>query len=216
METPGLALPRGPHALPQEVVLAHQRERLLAAAPEVLAERGYAQLTVRDLIERAGVSRRTFYQLFDDKLECMLVAHEAALDRLCDAITASCSPRNSWHEDVAAGVGRALELAAESPAQVRLALLSGQGVLEPNLVGPALAAQERLAGFLREGRGRGAARAPGELTEVALVGAVTSIVSARLCTGDLDGLPELAPELVRMILAPYLGYEEAQRLAEAA
>jgi AcrR family transcriptional regulator len=79
-------LPRGPHALPQEVVIAHQRERLLASAADAVADYGYAELTVRDLIEGAGVSRRTFYQLFEDKLECVLAAHRMALDRLSEVI----------------------------------------------------------------------------------------------------------------------------------
>lgn len=212
----GSVLPRGPQALPKEVVLANQCERLLAAAPVVLAERGYSQLTVRDVISRAGVSRRTFYQLFKNKMECVLVAHEAALGRVCEVIGQSCSPERSWPEAVAVAVGRVLELAAEAPAEVRLALLSSQGALEPELVAPALAGQERLARFLREERGRGEAQAPGELIEDALIGAVTAIVSARLSSGDVEGLRALAPELVQLILAPYLGYEEAQRFAQAA
>jgi AcrR family transcriptional regulator len=216
MDTTGLVLPRGPHALPQEVVLAHQRQRLIEATPAVLAESGYAQLTVRELIGRAGVSRRTFYQIFDDKLDCVLAAHEAALDRLCAVIGESCSPERSWPEAVAAAVGRALELATEAPNEVRLAILSGHGVLEPKLMGPALAAQERLARFLRDGRrGDGEARAASELTETAVVAGVSAIVGARLCTDDLEGLAPLAPALVQMILAPYVGYEEAQRFAGA-
>jgi AcrR family transcriptional regulator len=217
MNDTGSVLPRGPHALPQEVVLAHQRERLLGATPEVLAERGFAELTVRDLIGRAGVSRRTFYQLFDDKLECVLLAHEMALTRLSDTIGEACSPKLSWPENVAAAVGRALELATEAPNEVRLAMLAGHGVLEPKLMGPALAAQERLASFLRVGRKRsGEIRVPGELTEPAVIGAVTAIVSARLGAGEVEGLQQLAPELVQIILAPYLGYDVAERFAEAA
>jgi AcrR family transcriptional regulator len=217
MNDTGSVLPRGPHALPQEVVLAHQRERLLGATPEVLAERGFAELTVRDLIGRAGVSRRTFYQLFDDKLECVLASHEAALDRLTDLISKACAPKRSWPENVSAAVGRTLELAAESPNEVRLAMLSGHGVLEPKLMGPAMAAQERLASFLRVGRKRsGETRVPGDLTEPAVIGAVTAIVSARLCAGEVEGLQQLAPELVQIILAPYLGYDVAERFAHAA
>ena len=78
--TKRLKLPRGPHALPQDVVVAHQRERLLDAAAPAMADKGYAELTVRDLIDRAGVSRRTFYQLFDDKLDCVFAAHERAFE----------------------------------------------------------------------------------------------------------------------------------------
>jgi len=212
----GSKLPRGPHALPQEVVLAHQRERLLSATSAALAEEGYAELTVRDLIERAGVSRRTFYQLFDSKLECVLAAHETALDRFTKTIAEACSRQLSWPDGVAAAVTSALEFAAESPDEARMILMQGHTVSEPKLMDAAIAAHERFAGLLRSGRERGrATHAPLELTESALVGAITAIVGASLCAGDVDGLRRLGPELVQIILAPYLGYEEAQRVAHA-
>src|SRR6476469_2062562 len=83
-------LPRGPHALPQKVVIEHQRSRLLEAAAEVVAEIGYAELRVKDMTDAAGVSRRTFYQLYDDKLECILAAHESALSRLREVLQTAC------------------------------------------------------------------------------------------------------------------------------
>src|SRR5215213_1816945 len=94
-------LPRGPHALPQEVVVAHQRERLLDAAATAMAEQGYAVLTVRDLIDRAGVSRRTFYQLFDDKIDCVFAAHERAFERLSEIVVSACRAGDAWPDRVA-------------------------------------------------------------------------------------------------------------------
>jgi AcrR family transcriptional regulator len=212
----GAKLPRGPHALPQEVVIAHQRERLLSATATALAEEGYAELTVRDLIERAGVSRRTFYQLFDSKLECVLAAHEMALDRFTETITEACSTQLSWPDGIAAAVTSMLDFATESPGEARLILMQCHTVSEPKLMDVVIAAHERFAALLRSGRERGrATHPPLELTESALVGAVTAIVGARLCAGDVDGLRRLGPELVQIILAPYLGYEEAQRVAHA-
>jgi AcrR family transcriptional regulator len=210
-------LPRGPNALPPKVVLAHQRERLMGATADAVAELGYAELTVGDLISRAGVSRRTFYQLFDDKLECVLAAHQVALDHLTDVIAETCSGQFAWPDSAAAAIDGALEFAARSPNEARLAMIPCHTVPEPKLTEVARAAHERLEGLLRSGRKRSrGTRAPSELTEAALVGALTAIVGARLSRGEVDDLRRLGPELVQIVLAPYLGYEEAQRVAHTA
>lgn len=73
-------LPRGPHGLPREEVERSQRERLLTAAAEAVAEKGYASMSVADILKGASVSRTTFYQLFDDKLDCFLAACRMASD----------------------------------------------------------------------------------------------------------------------------------------
>ena len=76
------ALPRGRHGLPKGEIVAHQRERLLRSLGVEIRDQGYSSLSVADVVARAGVSRRTFYQLFDDKLDCVLAAHRAAASRL--------------------------------------------------------------------------------------------------------------------------------------
>lgn len=211
------ALPRGPHALPQEVVLEHQRERLLGAAAEALAEQGYCDLTVRDMIGGARVSRRTFYELFDGKLECVLAAHEMALSRFERAVRTACRSQRSWEGGVSASVAAGLEFASRSPAEARLILLASHTVSEPMLMDAARRAHGKLAALLREGRGRGGgAGEPPELTETALVGAIAAIVGERLCDGETEDLQGLGPQIVQMILSPYLGQSEARRLARAA
>jgi AcrR family transcriptional regulator len=67
-------LPRGPHDLPAEEVRRVQRERLVRAAVETVAELGYAATTVREIVRRAGVSLKAFYDHFDDKQDCVLKA----------------------------------------------------------------------------------------------------------------------------------------------
>lgn len=71
-------LPRGPHGLSRQEVEQSQRERLLFGATEAVAAKGYSAASVADILRYAGVSRTTFYQLFDDKLECFLAACEMA------------------------------------------------------------------------------------------------------------------------------------------
>jgi AcrR family transcriptional regulator len=206
-------LPRGPHALPQEVVAAHQRERLVAAVAPVMAAEGYANLTVKDLIDRAGVSRRTFYQLFDDKLDCVFAAHHAAFSRLNSIIVDACAGERKWTEGVAAAIGGALEFAVASPDEARLILISSQAS-EPKLARRGRASHDQLAALLRSGRARQQSESsPLPLVEQATVAAAMSLIGDCLIADETDRLPELAPELVQMVLTPYVGEEEARRAA---
>jgi AcrR family transcriptional regulator len=70
------ALPRGPHRLTRDEVAASQRTRMMAALTSLLAERGYAAITIGDLAARAGVSRAAFYEHFADKQACLLAAYD--------------------------------------------------------------------------------------------------------------------------------------------
>src|SRR3954466_2752310 len=83
---PTSALPRGRHAAPREVVWESQRGRLLAAMAEVVGGKGYGPVAVADVIARAGVSRKTFYEHFDNKEECFLAAYDAGVELMLDAI----------------------------------------------------------------------------------------------------------------------------------
>jgi AcrR family transcriptional regulator len=209
-------LPRGPHALPQDVVVAHQRERLLDAAAAAMAEQGYAELTVRDLIDRAGVSRRTFYQLFDDKIDCVFAAHERAFGQLSKVIVDACRAQVAWPDRVAGAISAALTFAVEFPSEAHLVVVACHTASEPKLASRGHDAHEKLADLLRAGRQQAeVAHTPPELTEQAVVGAAMAVVGARLLAGEAAGLPVLAPELTQVVLTPYLGDEEAQRVARA-
>ena len=80
------ALPRGRHPLTQQAVAASQRLRLLDAVAQVVAAKGYGAATVADVIGRAGVSRRTFYEQFTGLEDCYLAAYEDGMRSLFDAI----------------------------------------------------------------------------------------------------------------------------------
>jgi AcrR family transcriptional regulator len=217
----GRRLPRGRHGIPQEVVAANQRERLLKATAAAIAERGYASLAVGDVTSRAGVSRATFYKLFKDKHACVLAAQGWAIDRLQRAIVgageSSAAAGGLWPEAVAAGVGAALDFAAEFPGQARLVLASGHSPSEPRLARDGLALHLQLGRLLHEGsRCFPGARSPSALGEQAAVGAAMSIVGTCLAAGEVEALPKLKSDLVQIVLTPYLGGNEARRVAGAA
>jgi AcrR family transcriptional regulator len=179
-----------------------------------MAACGYSDLTVRDLIQRAGVSRRTFYQLFEDKLDCVLAAHERAFDRLSEAIVGACRSRADWADKASAAICAALELAVKEPSDARLIVASCHPAAEPKLAECGRLAQQRLATLLRAGRKQVAdPDAPLDLTEQALIGAVMAIVGERLQSDGGSALLALRPELVQIILTPYLGGRAAHQVA---
>src|SRR5215469_6791395 len=136
-------LPRGRHGIPHELIEANQRRRLLEAAVAAIAERGYASLAVSELTRRAGVSRATFYELFEDKHDCALEAQAWAVENLRVAIAGAASGAEAssadWPLAVAAAVGAALEFAAAHPGQARLVLASVNSPSEPRLASEGVA-----------------------------------------------------------------------------
>jgi AcrR family transcriptional regulator len=213
----GNRLPRGRHGIPQELVIANQRERMLSAAATIFAERGYAAMSVSDVIKRAGVSRATFYQLFGNKLECLLAAQERALDGLQELIAAACRSQQDWPRGVAAAVGALLDFTARFPGDARLILASSHALSEPELAREGVAVHEQMGELLGESAARcPSARSPDGLSQRAAVGAAMSLLGSCLAADEIAAIPELKPDLVQIILAPYLGDNEAKRVATAA
>jgi len=197
--------------LSSEQVAADQRGRVYAGLAPALAEVGYERLTVERLIAAAGISRRTFYELFEGKAEAFLAAHRDALDRLDRAVGEACAGEERWPVGVRAGVEACLEFAAGDPAMARLA--AG----DPFTAGPFAgrcqdALLRRLGSALREGRACAEAEPP-EVTEAGLISGVAGVVLMRLRAAGDASVRELAPQLTEVLLTPYVGREEAARIA---
>src|SRR5918994_3925288 len=134
-------LPRGTHGLDPGVVAASQRTRLLEAVGRAVAEKGYAGATIDDIVRGAGVSKKTFYDHFRDKLDCFLAAYEAASDELLARLRDAQSRDGGWLERTRAGIVAYLRWLAAEPALARVFLI------EVAAAGPdALACPERLRG----------------------------------------------------------------------
>ena len=86
------------------MIARSQRERLLDAAIDVVAEKGYAATTIADLTKAAGISRTTFYELFEDKEACFLAAYDAAADVLARRVEVAFESQGAWPERVRAGL----------------------------------------------------------------------------------------------------------------
>lgn len=206
-------LPRGRHRLSTVEVAENQRLRLIAALTRSVSERGYAATSVERILEGAGVSRGTFYQLFGNRRECLLAAHQLAVARLTERLESACAGETSWDRSVGAAIGAAVDFAAEEPEQARLLTIDTLAAdSEGSMQG--LAAIDRFASLLGEGR-RHNARAASlpETTERALVGSVAMMISSHLLMDR--PVADLKSQLVYLVLLPYVGREEAERLAAA-
>ena len=175
----------------------------------VVAEKGYAATTVADLTREAGISRTTFYELFEDKEACFLAAYDNAVDTLIRRISAAYEAEDRWPDRARAGLATLLEALAADPAQARLALL------DVAAAGPAAqrryrAAVQRLTPFFDEGRdfAPGGRKVPANTSRMA-VGAVVGLISDELIAGRPGGLPERLPDLLFAMLVPYVGPEAA-------
>jgi AcrR family transcriptional regulator len=210
-------LQRGP-------VVDIQRARLLAAMSQVACERGAANVTVAHIVERAGVSRRTFYEIFTGAEQCLLATLDQALARTSARVLGAWRSPGSWRERVRCSLVELLALFDEEPGLARLLVVESLGA------GPtALERRSRVLGRLIAAldEGRGEARTgtdPTPLSAEGVVGGVLAVLHARIvdaepgrmvaCPPPVIGGPrmgELTNQLMSMIVLPYLGAAAARR-----
>jgi AcrR family transcriptional regulator len=200
------SLPKGRHGLSREEVEASQRTRLLRATVELGTERGFASLTLTDIVGRAGVARSTFYEYFADKQQCFLEAFDYAADRLLEGVLAiGPPPAGDFASPVHGYITRLLELGLEEPGLVRL-VAADADALGPEAAERQRAIRSRLADgllalreFLRRDDPKLAAIT--QVRALAIVGAITEVVKHTFYTSGIDALPALQPELARIVLA---------------
>jgi AcrR family transcriptional regulator len=113
-------LPRGPQALPREQVAADQRERLYEATIKAVDEHGFVATTISDLVANAGVSRRSFYEHFQNKEECLLATYDALIERLTTRIVQAYDPEEEWTGQIESIVRALFEASSDRPDAARL------------------------------------------------------------------------------------------------
>jgi AcrR family transcriptional regulator len=194
-------LPPGRHGIPANLVLEHQRRRLLAAMAEVLAEQGYANVTTTHVSEAANVSTSTFYKHFGNLWDCTLAAYVSTADRLCEEIESACAATDPREGPLTVGIETALAFCAAEPDLALL--LCTQAPLEASAIASARRLLiSRLAAMLRRGRtAEGAGVQPSGLDE-RLIDATLAFVFSRLSGGEAERLVELTPELVAILDRP--------------
>lgn len=194
----------GGHQLRREVVVHHQRERILTAAVELIAERGYRAVTVAGIVKRAAIARLKFYENFSSKQDCFLAAYDAGLQEATRRVGEACEEHGaSFPERVSAGVGALLDYATTDPALARAC------IIEAPSLGAAMGArrEQALAAFaplLRGARQEAEDELPAGVEESVFDGLYWLLYDAIL-TGAPERVEELRPQLVEFALLPFLG-----------
>jgi AcrR family transcriptional regulator len=178
-----------------------QRARMLHAITRAVSEKGYAKVTVADVVGLAGVSRRTFYEQFEDIEDCFVAAYEEATATLLGDVEATIrgAPAADWRDRFGVAIAAYLRGLASDPGVARACLVdvlgAGRRAVEARRhVYRRFVAQMRA---LRHGRRDGR----GEIPDVqfhATVGAVGELVEQHIFERGADSLPELTPTLVRI------------------
>jgi AcrR family transcriptional regulator len=204
----GPGLPRGPQALPRGQVVAHQRERLFAAMIKAVDERGFVATTISDLVENAGVSRRTFYEHFENKEQCLLLTYDMLVERLTARLASVDASAGQGFERLEALLKALFAAAVERPDAARLICVELAAAGEPGIERWAQGSQ-RLAHFIGEVFAQ--AEGPGSVPEPvarAIVGALRKILYSRVrrkrsSRALRSELGKLLPELIAWISSYY-------------
>jgi AcrR family transcriptional regulator len=194
----------------------NQRDRIIASLAAVCAERGYPATTVEAVIVHAGVSRRTFYDLFADKEECFIAAYDLIMERLLrDVGQAYSAGERPWPQRLAALLRAVIELFTAEPAIARLVIVEVLAAGRPALQHRD-AALERFAAFFEAGEAElPPAMESRTLLAQAVIGGLYETLYTSTVEQQVARLPELLPDLVYCALVPYLGHAAALAASEA-
>jgi AcrR family transcriptional regulator len=201
--------PAGVRTLPADLVRAIQRQRLLAAMIKTVTEIGYNTLTVQNVLTRAGISRPTFYEQFEDKEDCFLAAFDASAARMRERIEAAVADAGpSWRERLRSGIAELLRFIVEEPEEARMVIVEARasspaGLLRRDEM------LDRYAGCIDALIRRELAEPPSAIAAAGVVGGIESVLYARLQKGETEGLDSLLPSLMYFAVLTYAGEKVA-------
>jgi AcrR family transcriptional regulator len=188
-----------------------QRVRMLRAALEAIDVHGYSGFTVAHVIQRAKVSRKTFYEVFIDREDCFAALFEQAIAEASSRVIGAYEAHDSWRERTRAALAELLAFIDDEPALARLCFVDALAA------GPRV--HERRAGVLDRvravielgGSQRDGVREPAEVTAEGVMGAVFAVIHTRLVERNKKPYVELLGQLMSIVVLPYLGRAAAAR-----
>lgn len=202
--------PSGIRSLPSDLVSAVQRERLLAGMLRATAELGYREVSVQDVLDRAGVSRPTFYEHFENKEACFLAAFDSAAARLRKRLETAGEEGEDWRQRFRLSLEELLRFVAEDPDAAMSLIVDGRAACSDALerrdelldhFASCLDAQVRAEAD--------PANAPSAIAAAGIVGGIEALLYARLNRGEAGDIQALLPSLMYFAVLPYEGHEAA-------
>jgi len=190
-------------------VTESQRNRINQAMIEVVAERGYPETRVVDVIGVAGVSRKTFYELFDSKEDCFLAAYDVLLGNLLEEAGNAFEGKSGapWAERIGDALKALLEHLAAHPDEARFAIVEVLAA-GPKALARRDAALRQFTGFLEAGRSESSVELPG-IISLSIAGGINELLYSEILHGAVARLPSRLPDLMFWVTLPFLGAEGA-------
>ncbi|MES2938075.1 MAG: TetR/AcrR family transcriptional regulator [Pseudomonadota bacterium] len=185
------------------------RSRLLEGMAHAVAAKGYGDTTISDIVREAGVSRRTFYEHFATKADCLIALYEAASHNALKVLRGAIDPAHGWREQVDTALTAYLQCMAANPVLMRTLFIDILGLGEQGLAARRRVNQE-VADFMlsvvnRPDAQQESARALSPEMAMAVVGGINELILQAIEDGRVARLAELAApasELVRAVIRP--------------
>ncbi|HEX4668618.1 MAG TPA: TetR/AcrR family transcriptional regulator [Solirubrobacterales bacterium] len=185
------------------------RERLLEGVLLVSGELGYERVAVKDVIQRARASRATFYKYFEGREDCFAQAYGDASQWLYRRMIGAANRQSSWREGLRAAMAEMLEFCANQPAIAKALFVEVHAAGERALAQRA-DLMERLSHALDSARREIPSRqAPPPVTSTFMVGAIDTLVCAKLMDDEAAKAPEMLPGLLYFVVMQYFGEQAA-------
>ncbi|MBF6300804.1 TetR/AcrR family transcriptional regulator [Nocardia amamiensis] len=198
----------GNHGIAPDEVVAAQRARMLVGMIEAAARKGYAAVTVADVLERAGVSRMTFYQHFANKEACFLAAYDMAVEIVMTRIGTALTTDGPALERIDRALEAYLSTLAQEPEVAKVFLVevyaAGTAVLQRRLATQSGLVDGFAAAF-------GANLPDQRVVAEAVIGAVVALATNRIVAGDFGGLPDLREPLMSQLITKLVRADPAVR-----
>lgn len=201
--------PAGVRTLPPDLVRAIQRERLLAAMIKTVTEIGYNALTVQNVLSRAGISRPTFYEQFEDKEDCFLAAFDVSARQMREGIEAAvAAAKPDWRSRLRGGIAALLKFVTEEPEAARTVIVEARAS-SPAGLRRRDALLDRFAGCIDDLVREDVDEPASSIAAAGVVGGIEAVLYARLQKEETEGLDDLLPSLMYFAVLAYAGHEMA-------
>ncbi len=206
-------LPSGRHDLPRQFIVKNQRERIVDATAAIVAEKGLQGLTIPEIARRANVSHQTFYEMYPTKEDAFLGAQKVGLHQaLGIAVQAYEAQGDDWPLGVAAGIRALLDYLDSEPAHAHLTVVDTFAA-SPLAIEIRDTGLHAFAAYLQPGYHYASSRSVPGIAPEAIAGGIWQVLHNRIEHEPTKDIAGLAPQLVYVALAPFIGGKEAGRIA---